>query len=53
MMGAHMWANDLHNPYQLEMYRKWRWKPSCLHNACRLMGYRNPSVLGVPREDTE
>ena len=39
MMGAHMWANDLHNPYHLEMYRKCRQKESCLHNACCPIGW--------------
>ena len=52
MMGAYMWANNLHNTDHFEMYRKWRRKQSWLHDACWLMGYRTPYVLGVPRGDT-
>ena len=40
MMGTNMWANDLHNRYHLEMYRKCRQKESCLHNACCPIGGR-------------
>ena len=35
-----------------EMYWKWRRNQSWLHNACWLMDYRTPSILGVPRGDT-
>ena len=52
MMGAHMWANDLHNTYHLEMYRRWRRKQSWLHTACWLMDYKTPYVLGLARGDT-
>ena len=52
MMGAYMWANNLHNTDHFEMYRKWRRKQSWPHDACWLMGYRTPYVLGVPRGDT-
>ena len=38
MMGAHIWANDLHNPYHLEMYWKCTQKESCLHHACCPIG---------------